>query len=141
MIVRLLLALSFVFLSAQAFAQCKSVPAEIFQDFIDGFSESKTLAMSRTIYPTYTLRHEAGVENGKEIVSAIKTTVSKADDVATPTITQLLARNQLTMRVKNVGNKQATVEVFKPDTDWLLSYHFVERHGCWFLHHVEDHSL
>lgn len=24
---------------------------------------------------------------------------------------------------------------------WLLSYHFTARASCWYLHHIEDHSL
>lgn len=138
---RPLLALLICFFSVQGFAQCKSITAENFQDFIDEFAASKPLAMSRTIYPTYTLRHEVGVENGKEIVSAVKTTVSKTKDESTPTIKQILVKNQMAMNVKDLRKKQATVEIFKPDTDWLLTYHFVVRQGCWYLHHIEDHSL
>ncbi len=138
---RPLLTLLIFFFSTQGFAQCKSAPAETFQDFLAKFTESKPLAMSRTIYPTYTLRHEVGVENGKEVTSAVKTTVSKTKDETTPTIKQILVKNQMAMNVKDVRKKQATVEVFKADTDWLLTYHFVERQGCWYLHHIEDHSL
>lgn len=138
---RLLLTLLLLFSSAQSLAQCKSVTVEPFQDFISKFSESKPLALSRTIYPTYTLRHEYGVENGKEVASAVKTRVSKTQDESTPSIKQILAKNQMAMEVKEVQRKRATVNVFKPDSDWLLTYHFIERQGCWYLHHIEDHSL
>jgi hypothetical protein len=138
---RHLLALVLCLLSAQVLAQCKAAPVESFQEFIAKFSDSKPLATSRTIYPTYTLRHEVGVENGKEVTSAVKTSVSKAKDETTPTIKQILAKNQMAMEIREVKSKQATVAVLKPDTDWLLTYHFINRQGCWYLHHIEDHSL
>ncbi len=138
---RYLLALVLCLSSASVLAQCKAAPTESFQEFIPRFADSKPIALSRTIYPTYTLRHQVGIENGKKVTSAIKTSVSKARDESTPTIKQILSKNQMAMEIKELKSKQATLAVFKPDTDWLLTYHFVNRQGCWYLHHIEDHSL
>jgi hypothetical protein len=139
--VRHLITLLLFCFAAPVLAQCKSFPTEPFQEFIAKFSESKPFAATRTIYPTYTLRHEFGEVNGKETTCTVKTPVSKTKDEAIPTINQVLARNQMAMEFKELKKRKATVAVFKPDTDWLLTYHFVERQGCWYLHHVEDHSL
>lgn len=138
---RYLLAIILYLASASAFAQCTATPAESFENFIPKFAESKPLALSRTIYPTYTLRIDYSFENRKEITSAIRTPVSKIKDETTPTIKQILAKNEMAMEIKDVKSKQATVAVFKPNSDWLLTYHFINRLGCWYLHHIEDHSL
>ncbi|MEN6630641.1 MAG: hypothetical protein ABFC42_13475, partial [Sulfuricella sp.] len=101
----------------------------------------KTFAISRTPYPTTTIRHEYGLEDGKGVDTKIKVKVTKAMDAATPTIEQILQRNSMAFELKSRSSRAAVIEVFKPGTDWLLSFHFVAKGNCWYLDHIEDHSL
>jgi len=138
---RLLFALLFLFLSNISAALCNSGVTEDFGIFFAKFSEEKLFAVERTIYPTYTLRNEYGFENGKDAHSVVKTLITKSMDVNTPTINEILRKNSMESKVKSLTVSHAVVDIFKPDTDWLLNYHFEVRGACWYLHHIEDHSL
>ena len=126
------------FSSAQAFAQCVAAPAEAFQEFIAKFSESQTFAATRTLQPTYMLRHEFGEQ---EPPPNIKVPLTKAEVQAMPPIKQILSEHQMAMETREVTKKTAQVEVFKPNSDWTYTYRFVRKHGCWYLHHIENNSL
>ena len=138
---RLLLTFIFLVISNTASALCNSGVDENFGVFFAKFSDEKKFSVNRTLYPTYTLRHEYGEKNGKEVHTTVKTIISKHDDSATPTITEILRRNGMETKIKSKDSTNALVNVYKPDTDWLLSYHFKLRSSCWYLHHIEDHSL
>jgi len=138
---RLLLTFLFLVISNTSIALCNSGVDENFGIFLAKFSDEKKFSVNRTLYPTYTLRHEYGVENGKEVHSTVKTIITKDDDSATPTIAEILRINSMETKVKSTNSTNAVVNVYKPDTDWLLSYHFKLRGSCWYLHHIEDHSL
>lgn len=132
----LLLALPFT-----ATAQCKATERENFPEFIAKFAEQKSFATARTIYPSYTLRHEYGIEDDKGIDSVIKTPVSKDADAKESTMNEFVRRNGMKLITKSPKGRQAIVEMSKEGTDWLLTYHFIRQGNCWFLHHIEDHSL
>lgn len=138
---RLLFIILLFAVSNTSAAPCTSEVTEDFGIFFAKFSEDKSFAVNRTLYPTYIEQHKYGIENGKEAHSSIKTKVTKSTDLATPTITEILRKKNMESKVKSLTIKNAVVEVFKPDTDWLLSYHFMVRGSCWYLHHIEDHSL
>lgn len=122
-------------------AECKPGGREEFAPFLRLFAEQKPFATIRTIYPTYVLRHEYGVEDNQEVHSIVKTRVSKVADASTPTMNEIAIKNGLQLTTQSQNRTKVIVRMEKPDTDWLLSYHFVRRGNCWFLHHMEDHSL
>lgn len=135
-----LTALALVFtLPFSAMAQCK--PGEVFAPFLARFSQDKPFAVTRTLYPMTNLRHEYGEENGKSVDVVIKTVVSKVDDASTPTMKQVQDKYTLDSETHSLSSGAAKVKLFQPNTDFLIDYHFVKRHGCWYLHHVEDFSL
>lgn len=122
-------------------AECKSAAAEPFERFIGAFTENKAFAVSRTHYPLVSLRHEVSYEEDREILSAVETYISKAKDVGHPSMGAFAHDNAMQLRTSELQKRSATVRMEKPDTDWLLTYHFVRKGPCWYLQRIEDHSL
>lgn len=133
-------ALLFLSISAGAIADCTK-PDQSFEDFFAKFSESKNFALDRTIYPTYTLRAIPNLEYGDITVIKVMTTISRKDDLPSPTINAILLQNGMNSEIHAMHHDNVVVKIFKPATDWLLTYEFTKKHGCWYLHHIEDHSL
>lgn len=133
-------------LPLNALAGCKPGAPEAFARFIDAFARDKTFALARTLYPMPILRHEIGYEDGKVIDETVATPLSREDDAALPTMRSYARDNGLQLSTSSVRKGSgsagsATVRIEKPDTDWLLTYHFVRRAGCWYLQRIEDHSV
>lgn len=121
--------------------ECRSHPTEEFSGFFARFAVQKQFSVSRSLYPSYVIRHDAEAEIEQSGEHTIRTPLSREDDAATPTIDEQVQRNGMQTKIRLLSARQAVIELFKPDTDWLLTYHFENRRGCWYLHHVEDHSL
>lgn len=121
--------------------ECQSSPPEAFSRFFEQFAAQKPFSLSRSIYPSYVIRHEVEAEIESPGTRTTRMPVSREDDTAAPTIAEQVRKNGMQTRIRALSATQAIIELFKPDTDWLLSYHFENRRGCWYLHHVEDHSL
>lgn len=128
-------------LPLNALADCQRHLPEQFDGFIGRFKREKAFAQARTLYPTYSLRHEYGYEDGKEVHSTDKTVISKEEDAVTPPMSVFARENGLRLRTTRLSKAAATVSMERPETDWLLTYHFARRGNCWYLHHIEDHSL
>jgi hypothetical protein len=121
-------------------AECMSNAPEPFGKFINVFARDKAFATSRTRYPISVLRHELGSTNGDEKYDMVDTTVSKAEDAATPTIETIVRNTGLEMSTSMLNKANATVELAKPETDWLVTFHFERKGHCWYLKRIEDHS-
>ncbi|MBS1190554.1 MAG: hypothetical protein H6R10_2346 [Rhodocyclaceae bacterium] len=52
-----------------------------------------------------------------------------------------MRENGLVSKIRKLAARIAVVEVFKPDSDWLTTYHFLRKGNCWFFHEYQDHSL
>ena len=128
-------------IAIRAQAACESMRPENFGIFFSRFAEQKPFSTERTIYPTYTLRHEYGLEGGKEVHSATRTPISKLADASAPTINETVRKNGMQLSTQLEKTEEVIVKMEKPDTDWLLTYHFGRHGNCWLLHHIEDHSL
>lgn len=113
-------------------AQCESRGPEPFLVFVETFRRGKAFAINRTKYPLLLLRH-GPAEPG---VNATNTRIRAADDTSTPALADYTRAAGLQLSISSV-----TVRTEKPDSDWLLTYHFVRKDGCWFLERVEEHSL
>ena len=129
------------FVSA-SYAKCEATTKESFVVFFPRFAASKVFATDRTIYPSKTIRHEYGLDSrGKDVDVSVETVVTKKMDARYPSIGEFMKTNSMESKQKSLSSSNAVVDIFKPDSDWLLSYHFQLRGKCWYLYHIEDHSL
>lgn len=138
-LIRMLL-LAALMLPASAVANCRSSAAEPFARFVDAFGRDKAFAVTRTEYPLSLLKHgESDEEEGGRAI--VRTRVSKHDDAAMPAMAEFARENGLELSTRSLQKTSAIVRMEKPDTDWLLTYHFVRKGACWYLRRIEDHSL
>jgi hypothetical protein len=129
------------FVSA-SYAKCEVATKESFDDFFPRFAASKDFATDRTIYPSKTIRHEYGLDSqGKGVDVSVETVVTKKMDAPYPPIGEFMKTNSMESKQKSLSSRHAVVDIYKPNSDWLLSYHFQLKGRCWYLHHIEDHSL
>ena len=135
-----LLLIASLMLPASALATCRSGAAEPFARFLDTFGRDKAFAVTRTEYPLTLLKHDDSheEEGGR---ATVKTQVSKRDDAGMPPMAVFARENGLELGTRSLEKTQAVVRMEKPDTDWLLTYHFVRKGACWYLRRIEDHSL
>lgn len=123
-------------------AKCRAQSNELFSHFFVRFGSDKDFAINRTLYPYVTLAHEYGVdEKGNDDSRVTKSWVTQEEDRSAPTLSVYRQKNGLIIGHTKIGASKATVVVEKPDTDFVLSYHFKRRGKCWYLEYVEDHSL
>jgi len=134
-----LVTLLVLLLPASAFAQCDSRRPEPFAAFFETFGRDKAFAVSRTAYPLRMLRYyEAENAQGFDITSTL---IQPAEDAAEPALAAVAHANSLQLYASSIAARTATVRMEKPDTDWLLTYHFVRKGRCWYLARIEDFSL
>jgi hypothetical protein len=123
-----------------AFA-CDAQRPENFSSFFSHFSNDKNFAFSRTIYPSTRVRLEYGIEGGKQQITEQRRTVTRQGDAASSALGDYIKANQLEFTVDESAKGKTVVDVFKPDRDWVLSYHFMSKNGCWFLREIQYHAL
>lgn len=88
------------------------------------------------------LKWEYGIDdNGKDESAPVKSQISKDDYAQWPSLGVYMKNNGLQSRIKSQSRATAVVDVFKEYSDWLVSYHFKTKAGCWFLWQYEDQSL
>lgn len=126
--------------TAPAFAGCRVSKPESFQRFLTVFQEDKRFAVERTVYPLRTVTYEETNRDQDEPV-AVERQVSKRADLATPSMAAYARMHALELTTTGLTSHAATVRMLKPDTDWMLSYHFERKGACWYLHRVHNHSL
>ncbi|MDD5329008.1 MAG: hypothetical protein PHX38_03320 [Sulfuricella sp.] len=123
-------------------SDCNARTPEAFPDFFSRFAADKGFSVKRAIFPLQAVKWEFGVDaNGKDEPAPVRFRISKAQFESAPSLSNHMRENGLTSRTKSVGSKSAAVDVFKEDTDWLTTHHFVRRGNCWFLYKYEDSSL
>jgi hypothetical protein len=127
-------------LCAQAFA-CGPNEPEDFSGFFTKFADNKTFAMARTVYPVVTVNYEYGIEDGKQQITEVRRHTAKQDDMKYPPLADFLTSMGLESRHQDVSRTGAVVEVFKPGSNGLLTYHFALAGGCWFLREIQNHRL
>lgn len=120
---------------------CDSKQPEDFSTFFTKFSGDKAFATSRTIYPSTRTRYEYRMEDGKQQITERRRKVAKRDDANYPSLGEYMQSIGLESKPQEVSGKEAVVELFKPGTRGLLTYHFSLTRGCWFLREIQNHSL
>ncbi|MEF9930437.1 MAG: hypothetical protein RR775_22325 [Massilia sp.] len=123
-----------------AFENCTSGAIKPFEKFLTAFGNNKAFSIARTEYPLTLINHEKIdlTENNQAI---IKKKISRNEDAMRLTMAKFAGENGLELSIESLHKAKANVRMEKPDTDWLLTYHFVRKGNCWYLRHIEDHSL
>jgi hypothetical protein len=123
-------------------AHCSASTPEAFEQFFTRFAENKAFAISRTVFPLQSSAWEYGLDETNVDVSApVKWAVSREKFSRTPSLSVHMKENGLRSNIQSLTSKEAVVEIFKPNTDWLTANIF-RRHGnCWWFHEYQDHSL
>jgi hypothetical protein len=140
---RILIAIFFCWIPLHLIAgECWSTETEDFTAFFFRFANEKPFAVTRTIFPLKQVRWEDGIDaKGNDDSAPIYSSISKVEFSAEPSLSTYMKENGLVANIKQLATNDAVVEVFKPDTDWLTTYHFLLKDNCWFLHEYHDHSL
>ena len=126
--------------SVNASANCQAGPIEPFGEFLKVFGENKSFAIKRTDYPLIHIDHD--YDDGTPTPPAVKRSlISKNDDAATLPIAVLARESNLELNLISQKKLSAVVQMQKPDTDWMLTYHFLRKGSCWYLSRIEDYSL
>ncbi|RJF97264.1 hypothetical protein [Noviherbaspirillum saxi] len=120
---------------------CEARQPENFSGFFNRFAEDKNFAASRTVYPSLRIRYDYGLEGGKQQITESRRTVSRQGDVASQTMGHFIQTNQLEYTTSGISKDKVVVDVLKPGRDWVLSYHFLSKGGCWFLREIQYHAL
>lgn len=138
-----LTALMFLISAPSNAGECSANEPELFSAFVERFSSEKDFALKRTQLPLQTLKWEFGLDDkGRDAPTARKSSVSRSDYSNKLWLGNVLKENQqLSSRVDKVAGNNAVLEVFQPNTDWLVKLHFKRQKGCWFYWQYEDRSL
>jgi hypothetical protein len=133
-------AFSLIVLASPVLA-CDAKHPEDFTSFFTKYSDDKEFALSRTIYPSLRTRYEYRIEDGKQQITERQRKVARQDDAKFPPLGEYMKSIGLESRPQQITKNEATVELSKPGSQGLLTYHFSLTRGCWFLREVQNHSL
>lgn len=121
--------------------ECPSGAPEAFASFFSRFADDKAFAISRTVFPLRAKRLEFGLPpQGNNAPMPVRFRIAKPQYENQPSLSAYIKHNQLKSRVRRLGSHSAVVAIYKEDSDWLTTEHFVRRDNCWFLHEHQDHS-
>ena len=121
---------------------CSSSRPEAFAAFFERFSVEPAFAINRTVFPLQVLKWEYGVDNsGKDESAPVKSSLAKDSFAKWKSLNSYMKDNGLQARVKKVTAIAAVVDIFKDSSDWLVSYHFKVKSGCWYLWQYEEQSV
>jgi hypothetical protein len=128
-------------ISAQA-GECSPGKPEPFNSFVQRFAYEPEFAIRRTVFPLRILKWQYGMdENGKDVSAPERWQITQADFAGWPSLASAMQENGLASRIAVKTGTRAVLEVFRPNTDWLLQFHFRIRNGCWLFWQYEDRSL
>lgn len=120
---------------------CKAVDREEFSSFLSRFMKDHSFSVSRTLFPLKSLKWEYGLDgDGKDDSAPRRSLISKLEYEKSLSPATSMKKNGLAFKIKGIKPRSAIVEVFKPDTGWLESYHFIRKGNCWYLDEFQDHS-
>jgi hypothetical protein len=120
---------------------CNATTREDFGSFFSKFREDQGFSVNRTHFPLKAFQWEYGLdENGKDDSAPRRYRISKFEYEKSPSLSASMKKEGLDFKIKSIKARTAIVEVFKPDTGWLMSYRFIRKGNCWFLDEFGDHS-
>ncbi len=124
-------------------SECTQRMPESFDTFLERFSSDHDFAIRRTVFPLRILKWEYGLdEKGKDVSAPEKWNISRSDYAGWPKLDAALKDNkQLAFRIGRNSGTKAVFEVFQPNTDWIVLFHFKAKKGCWYFWQYEDKSL
>lgn len=124
-------------LASSSLAACHAKTLETFAPFFIRFAADKDFATQRTRYPLPVSRLVTG---GEQLQKRTEMR-SKAQDAGIIVLDDAARNNGLVQKQVEQTSSSAVMQVFKPDTDWRVDYHFVLQGNCWYLQKIEDASL
>lgn len=107
---------------------CAPRSPEAFDTFMARFQEDRQFAMERTAVPLEALVFSPGIEVNKGTPSRAYSTLDQIRKE--PLLGDFIRENGMSVDVKRVRSK-VDVQVFKDGTDWMVTYRFRLRRGCW----------
>jgi hypothetical protein len=124
-------------------SDCTQRKPESLDNFLERFSTDHDFANTRTIFPLRVLKWEFGLdEKGKDVSAPEKWKISRSDYAGWPRLDKVLKDNkQLASRISSNSGTKAIFEIFQPNTDWIVLFHFKSQKGCWYFWQYEDRSL
>jgi len=124
-----------------ASAACTDKAPKTFTDFLTHYIDDPRFARQHTEFPLHHVRWEygTGAHEGKAVRRT--TRINSAPASGPVVLGKFMQDNALQFKIRHQDRAAATIEVFKPDTDWLIHYQFRRRNGCWYLWQIEDASL
>lgn len=132
----------FITLPLTSYSACTPAKPEDFTTFLQHFLASGDFALSRTRTPLPLIGWNEDMEaKGGAHTGKVVRMIGKQEMQLTLPLTTYLREHGLTHKIARQQTEKVTVQVFKPDTDWLLLYHFRRQQGCWKLWKIEDFSL
>ena len=122
-------------------AACTDKEAGNFTTFLSRYLEDARFALQFTQFPLRHVRWEDGTvaREGKALRKTAL--INKAQASGPVLLRKFVQDNGLQSKISYQDRTAVTLEVFKPDTDWLVYYQFRRRNGCWYLWQIEDASL
>jgi hypothetical protein len=121
---------------------CTPAIPEDFASFLPQFLASRELALSRMRTPLPVIRwDESMVAKSQAQTGKVVRKMGKHEMHPSLPLATYLRQQGLTHKIARQAPEDVTVQIFKPDTDWLLHYHFRLQRGCWQLWQIEDFSL
>ena len=132
-----LIALAMLLLAVRPVAACQRTQPEPFAEFLSQFTHSMDFAIARTTFPLRAtkLDMQATPEPTAKPVRITRTAFKERGTISTQ-----LRQDGLKLRQSELGGKDMQVQVYKPDTGWLVVYHFRLHQNCWQLTRLSDES-
>ncbi len=128
--------------AAVAAPRCTPAKPESFDAFFPRFTTQLGFSNQRMVVPLRFLRWQYGIsadgvdESGTELRWLDPQSAHLTEPLQT-----YAQKNKLIFRTQPSAGNTRLVELFLPDSDWLVVYHFKRRAGCWYLWQIEDQSL
>ena len=131
------IALGLLLLVAHTADACPRARPEPFAKFLSQFTQSIDFAVSRTSFPLQATKLDVHA-NPEPAARSFKLTRKAFKNRGTISVQS--QQDGLKMRQQALGQNTAAVHVYKPDTGWLVVYHFHLQDNCWRLRQVDDES-
>ena len=110
-----------------------------FSQFFSKFITDKNFDISRTIYPLkiYYYDEVCQAKREGEPECGKVSNVSKKDNLTTATLATTMKEQSRLSKVKSFTKNRAVVIIYLPDSDWLDTYNFINKAGCWYLSNIQ----
>ena len=115
-----------------------SCPATDFSVFIRAFANDVNIQKTFTKYPLKYQRVDLDSEPDPKAI----TQELNRNQIQFPILAlhEERVNHSLEIQIDNINTNNAEITLFKPDTDYQITYHFI-KNFCWYLVFVDNQSL